>query len=232
MAAVLRCGEGAALSHRSAGALWRICGEIHGEIHVSIPYARNVREPGLVMHRRLSLSAGDVTDNEHIPVTTPAATLIDLASELTDRDLEAAINEADQRDLLSPQALIAAVEQASRRPGIGRLRAMLAKQHFRLSQSELERLFLRLIKKRRLPVPETQVWINGYRVDFFWPDLGIVVEADSGRYHRTAAQQTRDRERDHAHLCAGLVPLRFTHAQIAFRERYVGGVIQTAARRS
>src|SRR3954451_14239814 len=50
MAAVLRCGDGAVLSHRSAGALWLICDDIEGEIHASIPYARNVRERGLVVH--------------------------------------------------------------------------------------------------------------------------------------------------------------------------------------
>ncbi|MFL5896702.1 MAG: endonuclease domain-containing protein [Thermoleophilaceae bacterium] len=85
-----------------------------------------------------------------------------------------------------------------------------------------------MVRKQQLPVPETQVWLNGHRVDFYWRDLGIVVEADSGRFHRTAAQQTRDRERDHAHLCAGLVPLRFTHAQITYRPDYVGGIIATA----
>jgi very-short-patch-repair endonuclease len=58
--------------------------------------------------------------------------------------------------------------------------------------------------------------VNGYRVDFFWPDLGLVLEADSLRYHRTAARQAADERRDQAHLAAGLTPVRISHAQITY----------------
>ena len=53
--------------------------------------------------------------------------------------------------------------------------------------------------------------MNGYEVDFYWPELGIVVEADGLRYHRTPSQQKRGLERDQAHLAAGMWPLRFSH---------------------
>src|SRR4051794_12349880 len=64
-----------------------------------------------------------------------------------------------------------------------------------------------------LPRPQTQIYLNGFRVDFYWPDLGLVVETDGLRYHRTPQQQARDRLRDQAHAASGLTPLRFTHAQ-------------------
>ena len=38
------------------------------------------------------------------------------------------------------------------------------------------------------------------------PDLGLVVETDGGRFHRTPSQQTRDRRRDQTHTRAGLDP--------------------------
>lgn len=66
-----------------------------------------------------------------------------------------------------------------------------------------------------VPAPQTQVRLNGFRVDFFWPEHGIVVETDGLRYHRTPAQQARDRMRDQAHVVAGLKVLRFTHEQVA-----------------
>jgi very-short-patch-repair endonuclease len=50
-----------------------------------------------------------------------------------------------------------------------------------------------------LPPPKTGVRLNGFKVDFFWPDHGLVVETDGRRYHRTPAQQGRDRRRDQAH---------------------------------
>jgi very-short-patch-repair endonuclease len=65
-----------------------------------------------------------------------------------------------------------------------------------------------------LSAPVTGAWLNGFKVDFFWPDLGLVVETDGLRYHRTPTQQARDRLRDQAHTAAGLTPLRFTHAQV------------------
>ena len=63
--------------------------------------------------------------------------------------------------------------------------------------------------------------LNGFKTDFHWPDLGLVVETDGLRYHRTPAQQARDRVRDQAHAAAGLTPLRFTHEQVRFDPDYV-----------
>jgi very-short-patch-repair endonuclease len=65
------------------------------------------------------------------------------------------------------------------------------------------------------------VKVNGHRVDFFFDSLGVVVETDGGRYHRTPAQQRAGRMRDHAHTLAALTPLRFTHGQIAHEAGYV-----------
>ncbi len=83
-----------------------------------------------------------------------------------------------------------------------------------LTTTELERRFLPLALEAGLPAPQTQTWLDGYRVDFYWPDLGLVVEADSLRYHRTPFKQASDKRRDNAHAGSGLTTLRFTHSQI------------------
>jgi len=62
-------------------------------------------------------------------------------------------------------------------------------------------------------------------------DLGLVVETDSLRYHRTPAKQARDRLRDQVHTAAGLTPLRFTHAQIRFERAHVTRTLVAVARR-
>ena len=69
------------------------------------------------------------------------------------------------------------------------------------------------------------------RVDFHWPDLGLVVETDGLRYHRTPAEQARDRVRDQAHTVAGLVPLRFTRAQVRFEPERVKKTLAMVAGR-
>lgn len=57
----------------------------------------------------------------------------------------------------------------------------------------------------------------------------VVVETDGLRYHRTPAQQARDRRRDQAHLATGLKPLRFTHAQVKFEPAYVEATLTAVA---
>jgi very-short-patch-repair endonuclease len=73
--------------------------------------------------------------------------------------------------------------------------------------------------------------VNGFKVDFHWPDLGLVVETDGLRYHRTPTQQMKDRVRDQAHAAAGLTCLRFTHAQVRFEPDRVRATLAAVARR-
>jgi very-short-patch-repair endonuclease len=68
-------------------------------------------------------------------------------------------------------------------------------------------------------------------VDFHWADLGLVVETDGLRYHRTPAQQARNRLRDQAHVASGLTCLRFTHAQICFERDHVLATLRAVGRR-
>ena len=79
--------------------------------------------------------------------------------------------------------------------------------------------------------PLTQQWIHGFRVDFVWPDLGLVVETDGLRYHRTAAAQARDRLRDQRLAAAGLTVLRFTHAQVRYEPAHVKRTLAATAAR-
>jgi very-short-patch-repair endonuclease len=73
--------------------------------------------------------------------------------------------------------------------------------------------------------------VNGERVDFFYPDLKLVVETDGLRYHRTPQQQARDLLRDQAHLAAGCTPLRFTHEQVKYETAYVEATLRRVAGR-
>jgi very-short-patch-repair endonuclease len=229
MAAVLSCGEGAALSHESAAALFGIRDAEHGAIEVSVPVRRDAHRPGLVLHRRRARL--DVTRRRGIPVTPPDLTLVDLATRLPTDQLERAVNEADRLDLIDPEKLRAAVDRFGGRKGAGILRRTLDRRTFTLTDSELERRFLPIAREAGLTRPQTGRRVNGFRVDFYWPDLGLVVETDGLRYHRTPAQQAHDRRRDQAHAAAGLTALRFTHAQVRFEPDHVRTILEAVARR-
>jgi very-short-patch-repair endonuclease len=232
MAAVLACGPTAALSHGSAAAHWGFLPAWHGPINVSVPLRVARHQPGLVVHRRVVIGPEDVAQFDGIPLTNPICTLIDIASHLHRGRLEAAINEADKRDLAGPDELRAALDKLRRRPGIGVLRRTLDRRAFRLTESGLERRFLSLIDRGGLPMPQTGRTVNGFKVDFYWPDLGIVVETDGLRYHRTPAEQDRDNLRDQTHTAAGLTPLRFSHAQVRYEAQHVIATVTAAIQRS
>jgi very-short-patch-repair endonuclease len=216
MGAVLACGRDALLSHQSAAELWEIRKAGPGPIEITLTTASKRRVDGLAIHRRTVLGPPDRRARHGIPVTSPTRTLADLALRLSTVDLESAVNEAARLDLIDPERLRGELENMRGEAGTKTLLGLLDRQVFRLTDSELERLFLRLVRGAQLPVPETGVWLNGFRVDFFWPELGLVVETDGLRYHRTPAQQARDRRRDQVLTAAGLTILRFTHAQIHF----------------
>jgi very-short-patch-repair endonuclease len=231
MAATLSCGPKAVLSHDSAAALWEIGAEQSGRIEVSIPADAVRRRPGIVVHRRERVTADDGTTHRGIPVTTPVCTLIDLAARLSRDRLERAINEADKHGLIDPDALRSPLDTRAGRHGVPTLRDTLDRRTFTLTDSELERRCLTLVREAGLPRPQTGRYVNGFKVDFYWPDLGLVVEMDGLRYHRTPAQQARDRCRDQAHVAAGLTPLRITHAQIRFQPDHVRTMLATVASR-
>ncbi len=232
MAAVLVCGDGAVLSHSSAAALMRI-GVERDAMEVSVPGHSHRARSDIEIHRRSSLRPGDAGEFKRIPVTSPALTIIDLAADRSNSDpvVERAVNEADKYDLITPHDLRAELEAHRSQSGVARLRLMLDRRTFRLTRDELERRFLPLAAEAGLPPPLTANWVNGFEVDFHWPKLGLVVETDGLRYHRTPAEQARDRLRDQTHTAAGLTQLRFTHGQVRYEPEHVRAILRRTAER-
>lgn len=230
MAAVLSCGPGALLSHRSAAALWGLVRTApEREIHVVIPRQAVRRRPGIRVHRRTDLSPEHRRKVAGIPLTDPVSTLVDLAWSVPEWQVERAINEADRLGLVDPETLRATIETLPRRPGMVCLRRLLGCDA--LTDSGLERKFLALVRAAGLPRPETQAWVSGYRVDFYWPRIRLVAEADGWRHHRTPGEQATDHRRDQAHTAAGLTPLRFAESQIRYAPEEVTRRLTAVAKR-
>jgi hypothetical protein len=224
MAAVLVCGDEAALSHRSAAELWGIGWE--GDfIDVSVRRKCEIHRKGLKVRARPSLDARSFVIRRGIPVTHPVQTLIDLATELKPMRLERAVNEADKHDLIDPEALRTALDSRKGEPGVKNLAMLLDRHTFQLSDSDLEVLFRPLARAAAFPSPLSKHRVLGYEADFFFPDHNLIVETDGLRYHRTPAQQARAAKRDQVHTASGLRVLRFTHWQIAHAPEEVVAVL-------
>jgi very-short-patch-repair endonuclease len=228
IAAVLACGPEAVLSHESAAELWGILKRHRGPIHVTVPEAANPRRPGIAVHRRAGLQP---TRRQGIAVTTPIDTLVDVAPRLSEAQLERAINEAVNRDLTDPDELRAAAAQMRRRRGARKVLRLLDRATYVVTDSRLEQQFLRIVRAAGLPMPQTQRHLGGGRVDFYWPELGLVVEADSLRFHRTPFQQRTDLLRDQKHAVAELERLRFTHFQVMKEPDHVAATLTAIIRR-
>jgi very-short-patch-repair endonuclease len=228
MGATLACGVGARLSHGSAADLWRIRQQAGGPIDVAVPSASFPRRGGIRLHRRANL--GPPRFVRGIPIADPVSVLIDLATELATEEVEDAVNEADRLDLIRTHRLRPALDREPGRPGVGRLKRILDAQTFSRAANALERRFLAIVRDAGLPAPSTQRRLGRYRVDFFWADLGFVVETDSLRHHRTVAEQAVDLGRDQTHARAGLRSLRFTHSQVFHRPDHVRAVLVDAFR--
>lgn len=216
MESVLRCEPATLISDRDASALWGYDRELGARVHLSVPAWARTRPGGLVIHRRGIDLSKEARIKDFIPVTSAALTLIDNAERWGDQRLEAMVNMANGMRIANPNLVRQTAGLHSRVRGAARVARVLDRLTFALTDSELERIFRRLLASAGLPQPLTQQRVNGCRVDFFWPELGLVVEADSLRHHGTAMVQRDDRRRDRTHTVAGLQTLRFTHYEINY----------------
>jgi very-short-patch-repair endonuclease len=231
MAAVLAAGPGAVLSHASAAALWEIRPTSATRIDVTVRTAggRKTR-PGLRIHRTPTVHDDEITEHQAIRVTTPARTLLDLASSLPRRALERALDEAQISELYDLRELEAVVLAHAGERGARRLQRALAEDgEPTLTDSELEELMLALCHEHQLEQPTPQAWVAGLRVDFLFAASRLVVETDGYRYHRTRRAFERDRERDAILARAGYRTLRFTHRQLTRAPADVAATIRSSA---
>jgi hypothetical protein len=230
-AAVLALGDEAYLSHHTAGDAFQFRPTSSGTIHVTVRgRAGRRRRRGIQVHRPHMLADDEVTTLRGLPITTPARTLLDLAAAgLRDRPLEAALDEAERRKLVDFAELHALLARYPKRPGTRPLRAQLARYRGPAdTRSELEHLVNELCDAHHLPPPLVNNVIEGRVRDFYWPHCGLVVEADSYRWHRSPSALNDDRERDVELTLAGYRVLRFTYEQVTRRADYVVRAIRAA----
>jgi very-short-patch-repair endonuclease len=207
MAAVLACGAGAVLSHRAAAELWRLLAPSQGVIDVTVPAGSGGRRrrSGLRIHRSL-LSDADTTLVDHIPVTSPARTVVDLKRTVSPAVFRQALREAEFRGL----ELGATTTDGTR--------------------SELERAFLRLCRRHGLPEPEVNVRVGGFTVDFLWRHQRVAVETDGYRAHRGRQAFEDDRERELALGVLGIKVRRFSDRQVRAQPARVAAAVDAALR--
>jgi very-short-patch-repair endonuclease len=203
MAAVLACGPGAALSHRSAAELWALLAPEGGLVHITVPTdAGREHRTGLLIHRSPSLQKAATTVRDGMTVTTVARTLVDLRGSIPAWERRRAIRQAEFLGL---------------RTGLGTDR----------TRSDPEADFLRLCRRHRIPAPEVNQPIGRFTVDFLWREQRLIVETDAWTTHRGSQAFEDDHQRDLEPAALGFHVRRFTATQI----RQQPAVVAAAVRR-
>jgi very-short-patch-repair endonuclease len=209
--AVLACGEGAALSHRSAAVFWELLEDRWDFVDVVTPHRGRKGTGGIRLHRTRRLPDSEVVVVRGIRVTTVERTLLDLADVVPLRVLRRAARQAEVLRLPvgGPPA-----QPPGRRgaPSLGAL--ALHRAEVSMSRSELESRFFRLCRRFGIPRPDRNVIIEGRERDFVWWEARLVVEVDGHATHGTRFAFEDDRARDLALVRAGWRVVRFTYAHV------------------
>lgn len=208
--ALLLAGPGAALA--SLTALWwmRLLNGRPSAIHAASP--RRVRsraglefsrskDPGRRLHRGL-------------PVVPLPEALLAAAASLSRNALRLVLARAEFERLLARRELEAVLR--SGRPGTVALRAAVDAHLPALARcaNELERDFVLLCERCRLPIPEPNERISRFRPDMLWPQARLIVELDGSDAHSTPAQLGADARRQDELERRGFTVLRFPAAEV------------------
>jgi hypothetical protein len=235
LAAVLACGEGAVLSHRSAASHWGLLDTHSARVDVTAPRSRD-GFPGIRLHTARSLTAQDTTTHDGIPITSVARTLLDLAATVRPDRHERSLAQAERLQLYDGAAIAEVLSRANGHRGKAALARATAREP-KLTRSELEAIFLSLVRQAGLPEPEANLPLAAHdhprlEPDFYWPTYRLVVETDGWETHRTRSAFRRDRRRDAALVAVGWRVMRFTYDDVAYDGATVTRRLRAAATRA
>jgi very-short-patch-repair endonuclease len=227
MAAVLFCGPGAVLSHRSAATLWGIRGHSSRAIEVTAP--RKSRSGGSIQRHFAALPADEVTKREGIPVTTVPRTLFDLAVVLHIDAVEQALRQSERLRLYDALSLEDLLERYPRRRSKA-VRECLRRRRGSpegITRDKLEARFRVFLDSFELPRPRFNAWLtigpHRYEVDCLWPRARLIVELDGYETHGTRMAFETDRERDRRLAAAGYRGTRITWRQLEDSPHEIAG---------
>jgi hypothetical protein len=204
-AAVLAGAPTAVASHTSAAFLWEFLPHYKPPPEISLPTGDR-RPRDILTHRCPSLAPRDITHQHGVPTTTPARTLLDLATSLTRKQLTRTVNDALRHHHVGHASLSDVIARNPRHPATTLLTPFLDLPGTNPTNSPLEDDFLPFLTKYGLPTPLINHPLNGDEVDAYFPAHNLIVELDGWPYHKDRHAFETDRERDAHHLAHGTPP--------------------------
>jgi very-short-patch-repair endonuclease len=230
-AAVLACGDRAFLSWFAASAHLEFIEWEERRIEVTVVATSARRVDGLRVHRARSLHWRDTMRHKGIPVTSPARTLLDLATVLPPKALRGAARRAQANHCVSMRQLLECIERSNGHPGVGALRAAISDGPAP-TRSVLEDLLLDLLDRAGIQRSEVnaRLRLGGLTVipDFLWRAQRIAIEADGERWHEHKLVREHDADKQAILEARGWRVLRIDYQQVVRSPQQTLARIQAA----
>jgi hypothetical protein len=186
-------------SHRTAAALHGLRELSIRQLELTIVAEHTPKRPPLRIHRIGEAPRVDeLRIRDGLRVSSAARMLVELAPRETADELKRLITEAARKRLLDPEGVERTLTNHAGAPGIGDLRAALAAYRpTPADKSGFEREFAQWITDHpRIPPPLRNVHLDGWELDFYWPDHRVVAETDGERFHMLPGDRERDYRKD------------------------------------
>lgn len=190
-------------SHRSSARVHRLNGVPAVRLELTVPWPRQVRVTGVLVHSSKLLLPEFVTEVDGIPVTTPDRACLELSAVCSPLPLEKAWESAKVAGLVTPESLqrTAIRMQARGRRRMQTVWALLERWDPSKDMKDLElqsRTWGWMVADG-VEEAEIEFWVvvNGirYRLDFAWPHLKVCVECDGFENHGLRRHFDSDRDK-------------------------------------
>ena len=225
-AAALSYSPDGLVSHAPAAALHGLRQGSVSKVDVTVPHGSRRGQPGIRLHHVRNLQVRDRAECLGIPVTSVARTLLDMAPQVTPRQLERMIRVAQRTGIYDHAEILDVLARSRGHRGETKLRAAVTSAP--ACPPELRsRLEERFYEETGLPRGEHNVSVAGYVVDCLYPEARLIVELDGRSDHERGLAFEDDRRRDADLAAAGYLVLRFTWRRL---EQDMPGVIRTVRR--
>ncbi len=229
-AGLLDLGRDAAVGDRAAALMLRLDGFRSAEPEFVVERAhRHLRTRWPVRSVRV-IDPIDVTVVDDLRLLSASRLIVESAGRWSDDDLGNAVDSAIRLGWTSEAFLRSRLAKLRGRgkPGVRVLDRCLDGAG---GESWLEREMLRLIRRAGLRPPKPQVTYRASgrtiaRVDFVWPEVGLVVEVAGHATHSSRAQRQRDAQRQSELALMGLRVLTFTYEDLRRRPDWVISMIR------
>lgn len=240
LAASLRRFPDGVASDFSAARLFELPLQQPKNPQVLVPRGGRRRSNAVDVRETLHLPAYDIDEVNGLPTTSAARTLCDILPVLWGKRRILILDVALQRDLVSPDQIIACSNALARqgRAGTVARRELLETKlgQIGLSQSVLESHVVSLLDEYSIAGFVQQFrppWFDGVSgiVDFAHPESKVIIEADGRTWHASAEAMRNDRARDRIAAQHGWQVIRVMWADVTQRPDEVAGAITTIIRR-